>query len=268
MIDAAIESTTQAISDKFYEFIVDIITVVFQWVIGSTSGFWANSSITQVIGFAQWTARVVFIVTLVVVVLDIAEDFTSGKQVYTSIIATNIAKGMGFVEVAPVLARFSIELSDKMVGRFNLSSQMRGLNNIYDMIEDASGGAIALITAIVVLIACIAFLVMVLKRFGMMLVQILTCCLFVPSIMRGDTTAMGSWLRQTIAIAITFFCQYLLFYLGIFFWISRDTLIAFGLWLSMGMVTRLLDKFGLSSGTGGVFGSVTSAAQTIASIAK
>lgn len=266
MTDAIIESALQAVADAANKAMMEILTTILQWIVTATEGFWTHGTIMSVMNLAQWGGRVVFLVSLIVVIMDMAEDYTSGKQVYVSTVAANIAKGIAFVEIAPTLARYSLELTDRMVLNLNLASHIETLElGLAETLLNPGSGVLLII---ILLIAVIAFLVMVLKRFGMMLVQIITYCLYVPGVVRGDTTDLQTWMRQTIGIAATFFCQYLVFYLGLFFWVGQDTLIAIGLWLSLGMISRMMDKFGLSTGVSGGFSAVASAAQGVMVMAR
>lgn len=112
-------------------------------------------------------------------------------------------------------------------------------------------GSMVLIGAAVTSIACIYFLYQALKCFGAMFVQIMTAFLYIPGILRGDTTAMGSWMRQTVAIALSFFFKYLCFYLALVYLVQGNIYLTITFWTVMAASDKILDKFGWSFGTGG-----------------
>ena len=109
---------------------------------------------------------------------------------------------------------------------------------------------------LIILIATIYFAVTSLKRFGEMFVHILTSALYIPDILRGDTTKMGDWLRQMLSIVLTYMIIYILFFLGCGFFDSDNVILSLVCWLTMPSVSKILNKFGWSSGTQGNFGAI------------
>ena len=53
---------------------------------------------------------------------------------------------------------------------------------------------------IIVLIALVSFFCISLFSVGAMFLQALTVFLYVPDIVRGRTTSMGDWIRQTLSV--------------------------------------------------------------------
>lgn len=254
MIERFVDTSMNAMRNGIENWLIDLITTMLQWSVSLTGEFWSFSLVSGLVRFCVNLGRGILIATFLVVLFDIVEDVTAGRKVFASTAISNLFKAMAFVELAPRLGQYSLDLCDRLVVALNL--KLTSENTVIDNVVSAVAGLFAIIIAA---FACGYFLFQTLKRFGTMLIQVMTSVLYVPSIIRGDTTAMGSWLRQTISIALTFFFQYFMFYLGITLIQRADSfLIGIGCWASMGMIPRILDKYGLSSGTGGGLASVAS----------
>ena len=63
---------------------------------------------------------------------------------------------------------------------------------------------------------------------------------------------MGGWIRQALAILLNYFFNYLIYYIGLFLFVQGDLFSAVIPWAALFTVPRLLDKFGFSSGSGGI----------------
>ena len=79
-----------------------------------------------------------------------------------------------------------------------------------------------------------------------------------PHNVRGGQIAKTGWSRQADSVMITYFFQYLMFYCGLYILYQGNLITALIPFITMFGVPRLLDKFGYSSGTGGVGNAVTS----------
>lgn len=107
---------------------------------------------------------------------------------------------------------------------------------------------------------------------GAMFLQALTVFLYVPDIVRGRTTSMGDWIRQTLSILVTYMFRNVLFFIGFTSAINLDIIAMSCAWITMIGAAKLLQKFGMSSGFGGAVSSTVSIGQsafsTIAAIAR
>ena len=229
------------------EWLFNLIMDIVAWCMTSADVIWSDPIMTGLFSFVQWVGMGIFAASLIVMILDVFEDVSADKRAYGSTVFFNVLKGFGFTVAAAPVGRLAMLLAGQLADAFDLTSAL-------DVEEWAAAFAVqptSSLFLIIVLIACIVFLYNSLKRYGLMMVQIMTFPLYVPGIVRGDTTAMGSWIRQTIAIALTFLFQYILFYLGCLFWMKYSLIAAMGCWIAITSVTRILDKYGLSTGTGG-----------------
>ena len=224
--------------------------------------FFENSAINQFLNFSTWINTFVFCIALVVVIVDIAEEKVSGKSVYFAVAFTNIAKAFSFALLARWIAVWSMELSSKITSYFGISLSASTfslhVNNIITSIpgSDAVIVSVHLLMMLIIIIAVLVFMVMSLKRFGTMFIHIFTAALYIPDIMRGDTTKMGEWLRQMIAIVLTYVFIYLLFFLGSGFLNADNVLLCLACWITMPAVSKILNKFGWSNGSQGNFGAM------------
>lgn len=255
MIETVVQTVIDLFSGGLQKVFLRITNTLLGWVNTSISSFWHDDIISGLINISKNFSRAIFFVAFIVMIIDILEDRSAEKPVYPGTVIGNIFKGLLFVELAPIIGQYSMEVGEKMLGVINLSQNFTSLGTAETIL------GIGLIDGIAVFIALVYFFVATLKRYSIMLIQILQATVYIPSIVRGDTTAMGGWLRQATAIILTYFFQYLLFYLGLFFFLQRNLLPAISMWLGMSQVPRVLDKFGLSMGSGGG-STVASLAQT------
>lgn len=259
-----VEKIVNAVADMFLNSMqktfLEFATLILGWVNTALNSFWNDGVITGLFEVSKNVGRAIFVLAFIVMLLDIVEDHAANKPVYASTVIGNIFKALFFIEFAPVLGQYSLLVGERLMSVINLSESLSVLNLSERM---TATGLIGAIQWIIMLVALIYFFIATLKRYSVMLIQILQCTLYIPPILRGDTTAMGGWLRQTVAISLTYFFQYLLFYLGLYFYLRSNLLPSMALWLGMKEVPKILEKYGLSMGTGGNIGSsIAGLAQT------
>ena len=231
--------------------------------------FFENDVIDAFMNFSTWINIFVFCISLLVVIVDIAEEKASDKPVYWSVVFTNVAKSFAFANFARWIAVLSMELSNKITSYFGIS--LNGSNFQNDISEltriilslspigqtiSVNKTIINIIFLLAVLIAVIYFAFSSLKRFGTMFVHIFTSALYIPDVTRGDTTKMGEWFRQMSAIVLTYVFIYILFFIGAGFFSDQNIIPCLACWLAMPMVSKILNKYGWSSGTQGSFGAI------------
>lgn len=225
--------------------------------------FFEVGAITQFLNFSTWINILVFAVCFVVVAVDIAEEKVSGKPVYFAVAFTNIAKSFAFSLLARWIAVWSMEISSKITTYFGLSlkpdsfeTSVKSLISSIINPDMAAADFLNTIFVLVVTIAVVVFCVNSLKRFGEMFIHIFTSALYIPDIMRGDTTKMGEWLRQMTAIVLTYIFIYIMFFLGCGFFNADNILMCLACWITMPAVSKILNKYGWSSGSQGNFGAM------------
>ena len=225
--------------------------------------FFENEVIDAFMDFSTWINFFVFAISLLVVIGDIEEEKASDKPVYWSVVFTNTAKAFAFAGLARWIAVLSMEVSNKITTYFGLSIDVDdfelNINRIIDTVIRPEMGMKMLLNTIfliVILFAVIFFAVSSLKRFGIMFVHIFTSALYIPDIIRGDTTKMGEWFRQMTAIVLTYVFIYILFFIGAGFFSADNIVPCFACWLAMPAVSKVLNRYGWTSGTQGNFGSI------------
>ncbi len=228
----------------FYTSILSYVTTPF-------NDFWDNPIIQGAVHFSQWVAYAVMGVSILFMIIDYAEDIAAKSSISISEMVMNIIKGFVFCLIAPQLSILAITLGARLAGTLDLTSMANALNSnqIVDAIKNT--GVAQILWIIACLIAFVVFLFITARQYGMMLIQIMTYALYVPGVVRGDTQSMGAWMRQTVAITITYLCQYFLFYLGMVFTTLNSLAGILVCWTGMAAASKVLNKFGLSAGFGG-----------------
>ncbi|WMJ22691.1 DUF6045 family protein [Paludicola sp. MB14-C6] len=265
------------IFEGIYNGINDIFTICMKFFNEITFDFWDNYIIKGFLAFSMWVNGVVFVLAFVFSLFDAAEEAGSMKQIDWVAVSLNFIKGLLFVSMYSYLSIGIMQIANLLTTYLNLKKDtdlVKVVSNIAT--NPAANPALTLfinmILTMCVTVALIYFMIISLKRYGTMLIQIFSSAFYVPDIVRGETTKLGDWLRQTIAIAFTYTFQYILFYIG-FIIISDskgivDVLLGFGLWLSMGGVSQVLSKYGYSSGIKGGSTMVSMASQGLQLLTK
>ena len=249
IIQDAIPGMMEGFFAEMWKKVSEAIFGIFTWVLQQTlepyKTMWNNPVIVLMVRLGEWAAHTVFIIALVFMLVDALEEMGSHKSVAVSDIFGNVMKGYLFCLAAPRIAIFALSFSAEVLSLLDFSS---ALNNF-----DIEAFLVStLVMTVILVIACVVFVFMVAKQHAMMFIHIITYSCYVANIVRGDTQAMGAWLRQMIAIALTFFCQFVMFYMGVFFFMNGDHMLCLMAWMGMGNVTKVLNKFGMSSGFGGL----------------
>lgn len=252
--------------------LVHLAVFVINFLNNYVISFFDIKAVVLFLNFGTWINVLVFAVYLIVVIVDIAEEKMSDKPVNYGVVFTNALKAFSFALLARLIGEWSMELSNTITSIFGLQLQpdttALSINRIITKIGTYElpipmpvpdihiADFFNIIFWLIILIATIYFAVTSLKRFGEMFVHILTSALYIPDILRGDTTKMGDWLRQMLSIVLTYMIIYILFFLGCGFFDSDNVILSLVCWLAMPSVSKILNKFGWSSGTQGNFGAI------------
>lgn len=252
--------------DWFNTQAIGIAAFIISFVNKYILSFFEISAVNQFMNFSTWINGIVFAVSFIVVAADIAEEKVSDKPIMYSVVFTNVGKALLFSVFARYLGQWSMELANAITSFFGINLQADKMSSsISEIILQIGTGVfeiqsavpfLNLVFLIVLIVALVYFAVTSLRRFGEMFVHILTSALYIPDIMRGDTTKMGDWLRQMISIVLNYVIIYILFFLGCGFFDTDNVLVCLSFWLTMPVVSKLLNKFGWSSGTQGQFGAM------------
>jgi len=229
---------------KVMEAIFSVFTTVLQLTLEPYRHVWNEPVIVVMFKLAEWASYTVFIIAVVFMLVDSLEELGGHKSIAFADIFGNVMKGYLFCLAAPRIAVFSLAFSAEVLSYLDFSSALTTMDVEAFLVS-------SLLMGVMLVIACIVFVFMIAKQHAMMFVHILTYSCYVANIVRGDTQAMGAWLRQMIAIALTFCCQFVMFYLGVFFFMNTQPMLCLMFWMGMGSVTKVLNKFGMSSGFSG-----------------
>lgn len=254
----AIQNIFEGLYNWWFE---DTTSKIFDWISQSlsfmatgSSEFWQADLVGTLLKVSVVMSSIAFAVAFIVMLFDAAETAAEEKPVYISSLVTDCVKGLVFLNAAPHLGKFSMLLLFEILQELNWKDSLaETVNGWMDAISSGFG-----IGYLICIIASIYFFWQSMKNSGLMFLHMMTCALYVPSIVRGDQTAMGGWIRQAASIMLTYFLQYLMFYCGLYILYQGNLITALIPFITMFGVPRLLDKFGYSSGTGGVGNAVTS----------
>lgn len=240
--------------------LLDLCQNLLTLIAKGTSGFFTNNIISAFLSFSQWANIVVLTVSFLFMLFDLAEEHATNKDVDYTVLFGNIVKGIIFVEFNAQLAIMAMSISDIITTQLNFKITASANNIFAEISQSYTSVTFTTFLLLAILIGAVVFFVMSVMRYGAMFVHILSSSLYIGDILRGDTTSIGSWLRQMVAIAITYVMQYICFYLGLFFLAEQDIIMWAIMWAGMAAVTKILQKFGYSTGTKGFFGTTGSLA--------
>lgn len=255
LIESAVEFFLESFIVKIKSGMIRLIMTLIEFVSKGMLNVFDEPITIDLINMGIAIGHILFACTILILMIDIAEEAGSMKNdqfkaVEWPTILMNLAKAAVFVEAAPRLAIMSLYLVVDSVNSFDPEPYLNNLPNAPEIFG-----------LIVIIIAVGGFCIVTMMRSCSILIQAFTTFLYVPDIVRGHTTSMGNWIRQTIAILLTFFLQYVMFFQGLVAYFNFQYIIAITLWIGMMNVSKFLDKYGMSSG-------VTSVLSTGASVAQ
>lgn len=278
-------SSITKVFDKFYESffqyfnsywekrLISFAGKIVGLVDKTVQGFFDSPEIKPFLNFFTWINLAVFTACIIVLLVDLAEEKNNGNPIEWGVVFMNVIKAYAFTVGARFLAVYSFEAINLIISKINqgtttnFEDALNGLQLTMLNLADFTGSFKSGI-AFYLICAVIYFFFQSLKRFGLTLVHIFTAFLYIPDIMRGETTKMGEWLRQLFSILLTYAFQSVLFFMGARFLIEQRIILAFICFTTMFSVAKLLNHYGWSSGTGGKFGSLISTIGQAASFIK
>lgn len=266
------EQLMNSLENQIQSQLLSLCSSIIKLVNEGTAGFWSQPFIQCFLQFSKWVNIVVFTVATLFMLFDMAEEFASSKEVDFSVVFTNTLKAMLFVEFNSLLAQLAMNLCDILTSSLNFSIKTQP-NEILTVLNSMTAGAGTILwdnlMLVVILIAVVIFFFMSVARYGSMFLLILSSSLYISDILRGDTTSLGSWLRQMVAIAGTYIFQYICFYSGLYYLLQGNIVMCAILWAGMFSAAKILQKFGYSTGTTGVLSTAGSlAGQGISLLSK
>lgn len=252
-----------ALIDWINNIMIGIIKVEINIVNSITMDFWDNYYVSLILDFGTWIAWGVFAVSFIVLLCDLAEERSTGQPIDWGMVFSSISKTICFILFARWIAIWSLKfigvLTDFLGAVLDYGRMKSGMSGIYsgvDTLEVYTKSALILVVAIVLCACCWIFIYQSFKRFGNMFIHVMQAPLYVPDIIRGDTKKIGEWLRQMIAISVTYGFQYMCFYLGATLLMDGQVLTALPFWIVFTQIPKILQQFGWSTGTTGKFSQV------------
>lgn len=252
---------------NFYNWIVDLVlgtitrglTTIFQGMLDlatqSCDSFWQLPAITTLLNTATYIGIFLWGAGLVMLVMDCIDAYMEQKQYIGKSVIESMISGLAFAAVAPQICKFSIILCSNVVSALDLAATASDTNYQVAIAALAAlpflgEGIWVPLVILFGIIVCAVFFFVTLRRFGVMIIQCLSSPLYVIPITRGDNSILEGWIKQTASVVLTYFFQYFIFWFGwycIIAYGTGGTLPAFGMWLSIPFIPRILDKYGLSA---------------------
>lgn len=253
LLRLAIDTLFETLVDRFHAWLLNLIMDAISWVERAGTMFFNSVIVQSTLTFTEWVAWGIFGFAFVMLLLDIGEElggYKPGQGVEFTTIFTNFIKAIAFILMGPRLAVMGMQLAANASGELSIDYTTLK-NEMPNMFSLNLGGLLPLIP-IIILIAVIGFFCLTLFSAGGIFIQAATAFLYVPDILRGRTTAMGDWMRQTISVLVTYLFRHILFIVGLGSALSGDYITMTIGWITMFGVAKLLQKYGMSSGFGGM----------------
>lgn len=212
-----------------------LLTVLFQFIENSLPGtFFSDQFVTSTLDFWYYVGLVVFAVSVIFMIFNIAEAKASGEQVSYGICFSNFLKALFLLYAANPLvicmANLSFTVSQKIVSGILLKSiditppsitPTNGLGGVLSLFgtvgqwlgQMSQGAIVQFFVFVVTLVVSIAMFFQLLKMFATFYIQIVSGYLYIGEVMMGDGSALLMWFRDILASCVTFALEYS-FYIG------------------------------------------------------
>ena len=239
------------VSDFYMRLIQDFADSVIDFVLKLVDGFWQNNLLYAFLDFSVAINLIVLVVSILILCYDLAEE---NKPIIWKQILLNLFKGGLFTLFSRHIGILCLTLSNLIVQYLEIDVEPSVLWSVVTALPSTSL-AMTLIWVLILIVSFVAFGVVCVIRNASMFVLIMSSALYIPDVVRGDTAKMGDWIRQVIAVSLTFVFQYILFCVGIGGCIQYNPVTALTGFAGIFVVPKVLQKFGYSSGVTGIFSS-------------
>ena len=258
LIDAIIDGIFNNFTNKVNAFIIDTFTTLITLLNTLTIDIWSDEYILGMIEISRSVSFTVLGLSIVFLLKDIKEQ--SGKVDY-KIVFLSLVKGFFFATTIHYLAGYIFIVAQEFVNSLNLYIDPSEVANMETGLLDILGitnvnMTIQIILLIVVLVAFIAFFISTIMSVSSVFILIISSFIYVPFVVRGDTSKVSEWYTSLASISITYILRYVFFYLGIFMMLEKrfSSIIVF---TAVFILPKTLQKFGYSSGTGNALSKAT-----------
>lgn len=244
LIKMALDTAYVFYGEKLRMSLLELMASAMGWVNALGTSFFNSPVVSATYTFTRWLGLTILGAAVIFTFLDIAEDLANvkpGQPIEWYTILLNFIKAIAFVEIAPVLSREAVIVSVSMIEQFRPNSSI-----------DYATALPELLPLIFAVICVIVFFGMSVASVGEVALLGFTVFLYVPDIVRGRTTSLGDWLRQCLAVMVTFLFRSVLFYIGFVATINGDLITMAVAWMTMISSARILQKFGMSTGFAGI----------------
>lgn len=256
------------------EFLQTQLINLFNWLSGIILNFssdvFSNPIIVSWFSVVSLLAKLCFFVGLTIYIANACIKMSSGRKL---LMASDLKTYMFYL----VLGWFGVDgavIIFREVNTFlanNLitqNTQTLESDVLITYLEPGGVAIVEIVMLIVVIICFVSFLISVMKRIGYIFALISVIPIYMLSFSKGYSSGFFSWLRMFASCTITFFLQYIIFYLGINILIANKFVLAVLFFVSIPVVPLVLAQFGSGTTTmGDILSDVTSTAKQGVSMA-
>ena len=258
------DSTAKLISDVIgilfsggLNYLSGICNKIFDFLFGKAltglSMIFDNPVVNAFLYLANTLSWVILVVSFVFFLLKVARE----EQKNWLVIALCPFQAIIFVVFNQIIAKLSFIIPDTFVSLLNFT--LKGYIPNAGIFEIAGTSAFRILFT---LIALAGFTIVVFMRGAAMFIQMMTAPLYVPYVICGDSAKTMEWIVSTVAIGVTFFIQYVVFYAGITMcsYAGSNWLSIIGGYIFMigtFLVPKSLQKYGWTSGVAHSFQSAS-----------
>lgn len=234
-------------------------------------GFWDTTPIIQILDLVSWTCGVMWLVGLLMALFDLSESYAEHGNINLYHHMRGLVIGLAYAVAAPQFCKYLMQFASALISSIDLGAVATG-DGLQSSIQHYVGMILndvimlpigIIFFTLVSIISCLYFFIVSAKREGLMLIQSMTCVVWQVSITRGEDSAFEFWLRQTIGVSVTYLFQYLTFWAGWACLLCGYFLPCICLWLAMGGIPRILDRFGLAVNGGNKMGMLIHGSYTL-----
>ena len=238
-----------AVITQFSEKINEILIGYYQSFLNMTnqmvSAIGSDSLMESVADFCCNISLAMFGIGVILSIYDFLEAMAADKAVSPYNLLKSWVFGFAFSIFGGRIVLWIFDFAISLMAFLDLSvvtSEM-GSHSLDSLTSDVG---MVIVFTVILLIGSIVFIFRAATRWVQALVQVIQVPLFVLPIMRGDDTAFSSWGRATLAVALTFFVEYFLYWCGLTFLLTGYLMEGIACFIGCGGVSTQLGKYGMS----------------------
>ena len=249
--------------------LLSLLKFIFDTLLSSSSSFWENGAVNALLTLVGTMSNAVFAFSVLRMLFSLAEDASTGSPIPWTTVFSGFAKSFVFANMIVLICHFMYDTSIKMIQLLPIGNLDTGMSwgklgeiyvNSFPLLQGLEVFPFLLVI-IFLIVGSVVYFVYSLLIFVHMLIHAISGILYIPDVVNGDTSAIGSWLRLGITFSLTFIIQSILFYMGMTFLVDMDLfgtdfILGIACIIGVFVVPKVLSKYGYSVGISGMFRSL------------